>query len=123
MAAAPFSARVRVDGTAPTIALSGEVDRDAEAQLSTAWEEVSALPPGRVLLDFHDVTYINSTGIAVVVGLLARARADGRQLGVFGLTDHYRHVFEITRLIDFMEIYPDGDAARAAVAAPDAAGH
>ena len=62
---------------------------------------------GRVLLDFSNVDYINSTGIAVIVGLLAMARAEGRDVGAFGLTDHYREVFQITRLADFMTIYDD----------------
>lgn len=112
MAAAPFSAEVRRDGPVPLIALRGDVDRDAEGPLLSAWEQVVPLAGSRVLLDFSGVSYINSTGIAVVVGLLARARAERRPLAVFGLTDHYRHVFEITRLIDFMDIYPDAETAR-----------
>lgn len=118
MATVPFSAQVRREGPVPLITLSGDVDREAERPLLAAWDQVGAFPPGRVLLDFSGVSYINSTGIAVVVGLLARARAEHRPLAVFGLTDHYRHVFEITRLIDFMEIYPDAEAARRAPAAP-----
>jgi anti-anti-sigma factor len=99
------------------IALSGDVNRDAEPALFDAWEQARA-GDGRVLLDFTDVTFINSTGIAVIVALLARARSEGRPLGVFGLSDHYRHVFEITRLVDFMEIYPNEESARLATAQP-----
>ena len=61
-----------------------------------------------------DVDYINSTGIAVIVGVLAMARAEDREVGAFGLTDHYREVFSITRLSDFMTIYDDETAAVAA---------
>lgn len=64
-----------------------------------------------VVLDFSDVRYINSTGIAVVVGVLARARAEGRQVRAFGLDDHYRKIFQITRIADFMAIYDDESAA------------
>lgn len=117
MASTPFSARLEVRATNPTIVLSGDINRDAEATLFSAWQQASG-GATRVLLDFSEVTFINSTGIAVIVGLLARARSEGRALGVFGLSDHYRHVFEITRLIDFMEIFPDERAAREATAAP-----
>jgi len=55
--------------------------------------------------------YINSTGIAVIVGLLARARAAGIEVRAYGLTAHYREIFEITRLADFMAINPDEDSA------------
>ena len=65
---------------------------------------------GRVTLDFGDVGYINSTGIALVVRLLADARRDGRAVRAVGLTPHYREIFRITRLSDFMDIV-EGDAA------------
>ena len=56
------------------------------------------------------VGYINSTGIALVVRLLADARRDGRTVRAVGLTEHYQEIFRITRLSDFMEIV-EGDAA------------
>ena len=49
-------------------------------------------------------------GIALVVRLLADARRDGRTVRAIGLTEHYREIFRITRLSDFMEIV-EGDAA------------
>jgi anti-anti-sigma regulatory factor len=42
------------------------------------------------------------------------ARAEGREVAAFGLTDHYREVFTITRLSDFMTIYDNETAAAAA---------
>ena len=60
------------------------------------------------------VEYINSTGIALLVSLLGKARRDGRPVTAWGLTDHYREIFEITRLADFMEVVTDEHAARAA---------
>ena len=38
------------------------------------------------------------------------ARAENREVGAFGLTEHYREVFEITRLSDFMNIYEDASS-------------
>jgi len=95
------------------VKLTGTVNRLAKEGIETAYEEATSLP-GRVLLDFSSVDYINSTGIAVIVGVLARARADNREVSAFGLTDHYREVFQITRLADFMTIYDDQKAAASA---------
>ncbi len=80
------------------VRLTGDLDRDAEAQLDAAYvgEDVT--------LDFSDVGYINSSGIALIVALLARARVDGRLVRARGLSEHYREIFAITRLSDFMEI-------------------
>lgn len=93
-----------------TIVLHGDIDRGAEGDVTTAYDSIRGSANGTVTLDFDDVTYINSTGIAVIVGLLAKARADGLSVEAFGLTEHYRHVFEITRLADFMTIHGDGQA-------------
>ena len=88
----------------------GTSTRSADDTLQDAYRDVSARESGRLTLDFEDVGYINSTGIALVVRLLADARRDGRGVRAVGLTPHYREIFRITRLSDFMEIV-EGDAA------------
>lgn len=90
--------------------LSGDLNGRADETLANAYAQVAALGPRRVSLDFGHVGYINSTGIALVVRLLADARRDGRLVRALGLTEHYREIFRITRLSDFMEIV-EGDAA------------
>jgi anti-anti-sigma factor len=102
MATAELEARVLDEGGTAVIALTGDVDRDAEAALDAAYAQIAQAPS--VVLDFAEVEYINSTGIAVIVGLLARARANGQTLAARGLSEHYRQIFEITRLADFMTI-------------------
>jgi anti-anti-sigma factor len=91
--------------------LFGQVSRESEATLNRAYDDAVSGGAGKLLLNFAQVDYMNSTGIAVIVGLLARARADGRTLAVCGLTSHYRTIFEITRLADFMEVFPDEASA------------
>jgi len=100
----------RRDGVA-VIDLAGDVNRAAEETLEAAWTQAVAEQPGAVVLNFEGAGYINSTGIAVIVGLLARARAAGIEVRAYGLTSHYREIFEITRLADFMAINPDEDSA------------
>jgi anti-anti-sigma factor len=64
-----------------------------------------------VVLNFAGAGYINSTGIALIVGLLARGRAAGVEMRAYGLTPHYREIFEITRLADFLAITTDEESA------------
>ncbi len=92
------------------VRLSGDLNGRAEETMADAYARVVALGSRRVSLDFARVGYINSTGIALVVRLLADARRDGRHVRATGLTEHYREIFRITRLSDFMEIV-EGDAA------------
>jgi anti-anti-sigma factor len=92
------------------VRLTGDLNARADETLADAYARVAALGPRRVSLDFGHVGYINSTGIALVVRLLADARRDGRTVRAIGLTAHYQEIFRITRLSDFMEIV-EGDAA------------
>jgi hypothetical protein len=42
---------------------------------------------------------------------LGRARVERKVVRAFGLTDHYREIFEITRLSDFIELHQDEEQA------------
>ena len=109
MAATELTVTIRHRDGAVILDLVGDIDRDADAPLETAYGQ--AATGENLLLNFTDVGYINSTGIAVIVGLLARARAEHREVGAYGLSDHYQTIFNITRLSDFMGIYPDERSA------------
>jgi anti-anti-sigma factor len=106
-----FRATVRQRDDLSVIDLDGDIDIAADRRLREAYAEASAAGPTTLLLNFERVGYINSTGIALVVELLARARREGRAVAACGLSDHYRNIFQITRLSDFMGIYDDEDSA------------
>jgi anti-sigma B factor antagonist len=110
MPGTPFDVRRETQHGDTVLILSGDVTRTAQDALQAAYASAKE-GPGRLLLDFTGTDYINSTGIALIVGILADCRAAGRTVGAFGLTDHYREIFAITRLADFMSIYEDADAA------------
>ena len=113
MPGTPFQAVVAARGPDTVIEMRGDVNREAQSAVDAAYAE-AALGAGRLLLDFSGTDYINSTGIALIVGVLARARAQGRKVGAYGLSPHYRELFAITRLSDFMTMYDDQTAAAAA---------
>ncbi len=100
-----FAAQVRHDDGVAVIALSGQISGAAEGGIQAAYAGLAGEP--KVLLDFSGVDYINSTGIAVIVGILAEARKNGQTLEAGGLAEHYREIFRITRLSDFMTILDD----------------
>ena len=113
-----FAARTREHQGVPVIDLKGEINGFAETKLNSAFAEAGRSNPARLLLNFRDVSYINSTGIALIVGLLAQARKSRIELMVAGLSEHYRHIFSITRLADFMSIHDDEASAIAQLSAP-----
>jgi anti-anti-sigma factor len=111
MSTKPFQAQVRRSDSTATIDLHGEINSFAEVGMNEAYDDAVSSDPPRIILNFTNVDYINSTGIALIVGLMARARKARREMVVFGLSDHYVEIFEITRLADFMTIYPDEASA------------
>ena len=104
-----FQVTVDEIGTTTVLRLSGNVDRSAGPAVEAAYQKTGNAR--HLVLDFGAASYINSSGIALVVSVLARARSEGRRVAAFGLSEHYREIFEITRLSDFIEICPDLESA------------
>lgn len=90
---------------------SGDLRGDAREELEAAYADAASRDPQAVVLNLSGVGYMDSTGIALLVGLLARTRRDGRELSAYGLSDHYREIFEITRLAEFIHVYDDEPSA------------
>ena len=110
-----LDAHVRSKPGIACIDLMGEISAQAEDVSNQAYEEAVGANPGTILLNFSGVEYINSTGIALILNLLVKAGRSHRKLYSYGLSDHYREIFRITRLSDFMRIFNDETAALAAV--------
>ena len=111
MAVRHLNVEVRREGSVAVLDLKGEINGFAEEALNAAYAEAEAEEPQTILLNFEGVDYINSTGIALIVGLLARARATHRRLLACNLSEHYVEIFTITRLSDFMSVFPDEESA------------
>jgi len=109
-----FLAGVRHMGEVAVVDLSGDLDGSAEVLLNEAWDSLG--DERIVALNFSEASYINSTGIALIVGLLGRARVEKRAVRAFGLTDHYREIFDITRLSDFIDVHDNETEATRATA-------
>ena len=111
MTTSELQATVRERDEVAVIDLTGDLNASAESALTEAYEQATGTGADSVVLNFERADYINSTGIALIVGLLAQARANHVQVKAFGLSDHYREIFEITRLADFMTITDDEERA------------
>jgi anti-sigma B factor antagonist len=118
VSANPLVATLRQEGATTILQLSGEIDGFADAAMDAAYARAAATAPRRLLLNFAAVDYINSTGIALIVAILAKTRSDQIALLTCGLSEHYQEMFRITRLSDFIPVFPDEASALAAVDAP-----
>jgi anti-anti-sigma factor len=111
MAMQHLEVEVRQEPSGTVLDLRGEINGFAQEALDVAYAQAEEGDPQAILLNFEGVDYINSTGIALIVGLLAKARASKRKLLAYALSDHYVEIFNITRLSDFLGVYPDEESA------------
>lgn len=108
--------RVRVASRAAAVLdVAGDVTGASEEALGSAYDEASRSAPRAVVLNFQEMEYMNSTGIGLLVTLLVRAKRQGQRMLAYGLDEHYRHIFQLTRLDEAITLCDDEAAALAAV--------
>ncbi len=110
---------VRTPGErASIIEIKGEITAAAENALMDAYSQAIAKGARSIVLNFAGLEYMNSSGIGLLVTLLVRANRQGQRLLATGLNEHYRHIFELTRLDEAIRLY---DTESQALAAANAA--
>lgn len=114
-----LEANVRQQSGVAIIDLYGDIDGNAEHALMDAYAKAERQDPAAILLNFDQVAYINSKGIALIVVVLRRAASSDYRLVVCSLRDHFREIFRITRLSDYMTICTDEESALAKFLASD----
>jgi anti-sigma B factor antagonist len=117
MTAGTATTDVRGVGNAGIVDIKGDITAASEDVLMEAYSEASGEGTRTIALNFSGLEYMNSGGIGLLVTLLVRANRQRQRLLAFGLTDHYREIFELTRLDEAIAIYPSEEEALAAAGA------
>ena len=104
-----------VGGNAGIVDVQGDMNAASEDALMAAYASACGSGTKGVVLNFDQLDFLNSGGIGLLVTLLVRANRNGQRIGACGLSDHYREIFELTRLDDAIAIHPTEAEALAAV--------
>ncbi|HEY8759056.1 MAG TPA: STAS domain-containing protein [Candidatus Limnocylindria bacterium] len=106
----------RIDERTIVIRVRGDVTAASEGPLMAAYGQAGE-KTRVIVLDFSGLDYMNSGGIGLLVTLLVRANRQKQKLLACGLNDHYKQIFELTRLDEAIGIHDTEaaaiDAARA----------
>lgn len=94
------------DGVARVI-LTGEFDLSVVPRVDDEIMRMEATGPTVLVLDLSALTFMDSSGLRVVVTADERARRDGRRFTVVNGPDAVRRVFEITKVDKVVEIVDD----------------
>lgn len=98
------------DGVA-IIDLVGDVTTFAEEKINSAYREVTTKGARFVLLNFRQNDYINSAGIAILIGIVTEVNRNNQKLAVSGLSQHFQKIFRMVGLAQYAEIYQDEEEA------------
>lgn len=99
------------DGRVVVLRLTGEVDLYRSPRLREWLRGKLDLRIPSLILDFSEVTYIDSSGLATLVEYLQHSRPFSGKLALAGLTDRVRSVIELVGLEEVFRIYPTLEAA------------
>jgi anti-sigma B factor antagonist len=94
--------------------LDGEIDLHISPEVAKSLRSMIEEKPKQVIVDLTKVTYLDSSGLAVLIEGMQNVQKYGGKFGLAGVQDDVRHVFDIARLDQVFEIYPDVDTALAA---------
>jgi anti-anti-sigma factor len=87
------------------VAVTGSLDSGTSPEAQKSLDGVVGSAK-KVVLDFSALDYISSAGLRVLLGAAKQLRAKGGALGMFGLNQSVREVFEISGFASILSIYP-----------------
>src|SRR5688572_18927701 len=109
-AATTFEVREASEG-ARVIVIKGDITAASEDVLMDAYGRACESGVRAIVLSFVELDYMNSGGIGLLVALLVRAQRERQRVLAFGLSDHVRQIFELTRLDEAVGIHDSEDEA------------
>ena len=102
--------------TAPpnVLPLEGEIDLHVSPSIASSLKKMTDTKPKKLIVDLTRVSYIDSSGLAVLIEAMQNVSGYGGKFALAGLQEAVRPIFEIARLDQVFRIFPDVDAALAA---------
>ena len=88
--------------------VSGEINISTSPDLKKQFEKQ---PSKKVVVNLERVTYIDSSGLATLVEMLKKTRSQGGALGLAGMSEKVKSLFEITKLDKLFSLFSSQDEA------------
>lgn len=98
-------------GSVHVLRVGGEIDMDTAPVLREELVRLLHQGRARIVIDMSGVTFLDSSGIHVLIGSLRRARSLHGWLRVAGVDDHLHRVFEVANLLTVLPTYASVDDA------------
>ena len=97
--------KVERHGDVTLFDITGDVIRTSEPFFKNAYVQVDSQETKKILLKFDEKTYFNSEGIKVLIQLLAETNKNQQQVGIVGLSEHFKKIFRMVGITKFAKIF------------------
>lgn len=94
--------------------LEGEIDLHVSPEVAESLRAIVAKKPKIVVVDLGKVTYLDSSGLAVLIEAMQNLREYDGKFALADVQESVKHIFEIARLDQVFQIFPTVDEALAA---------
>ena len=94
--------------------LEGEIDLHVSPEVAESLRPMVAKKPGVLVVDLTKVTYLDSSGLAVLIEAMQKVQEYDGKFALANVQESVKHIFEIARLDQVFQIFPDVDSALAA---------
>ena len=91
--------------------IKGDVTTVTGETIEEAYQKVSTGGAQKILLYFDKEGYINSGGIAILIGIASESRKNGQTIRMTGLSGHFQKIFNMVGLTKYTEIFPTEELA------------
>jgi len=98
-------------GDVAIIDIAGDVTAMTGEPIEEAYQELSAGGATKILLAFAKECYINSGGIAILIGIVSESGDNDQVIRMTGLSDHFCKIFDMVGLTRYSDIFPSEEAA------------
>lgn len=99
--------KIEKHGAVALLDIEGDVTAFSETFLNQAYNDSKKFGTKKILIKFREDAYINSGGIAVLIQILAQTKRNNQEIGITGLSDHFKKVFHMVGITKFATIHPN----------------
>jgi anti-sigma B factor antagonist len=95
------------------IGFAGDITSQAEQLIVEGFQKLESAGLKKFLLKFDEATYINSSGLAIIISLVSEGKKKKQTFAASGLSKHFQKVFDVIGLTDYVTVYAtEEDALR-----------
>jgi anti-sigma B factor antagonist len=102
---------IGVSNRPDVLSLEGEIDLHVSPRVAISLRQMTAKKPKQLLVDLSRVTYLDSSGLAVLIEAMQNVEEYGGTFAIVGVQAAVRTIFDIARLDQVFRIFPNVEAA------------